>query len=1586
MPPPNQQVPNHIYKIILQARNEKNIPFNIKITQPEINAASQEFQKRQQAIGLDPTKTDPTETPQARIEKLREARRVLIRRRLARDPNTDPVNIAEAERWHAKNPLEAIALPARVTSSAVLYGIERANPFWEGPIERGIQRQRMLSPSGGIGAMGVMRQAGTARYPRFVRGGAEAVLDPLNLVPMRFIEKPVGAGLGLGFRGARALPGFLGRGGRALPAEQLIRGAKPETPTYYPRRASPAQEQLIPMREPDLGRTMFPQRVAEEVPVERIAEEVPVAGVAPSITRPAGRRFKLFPESPEDYDNAILAAAEQGADELILGPVRRLQIFDQETGEPLLAIAGRKVPFGRNVFEVEVRGLSLSGESLPFSDEALRGAFNRRELLEIADDVMNELGADELIGFRLGRDAPDIRTARSITRAQVRQGLGRAAPEEGPIIERGGGISSLPRTAYEARTGRQYPGPQPGVTNRMRLARGEKFARGKQALKNRIDLEYRVMKSLDPVTRYAADEFLDMLPDHMVEDLGSSYITRISDRDVGRRARIGLATPVGTYEPDIALINIFKRLSTGEVAGTERVIVHEVAHHLEQFVPSAEAKKLVSQFRKEMSDRGQSIIDEVTELRKNKAAEARAVEARELAKREGYLTPEQLALPQEVKPLTDIEEKLVRDSYRYTNFQEWFAEVITDKALRDILMEIPEKRNVIQRVLDAIKELAISAYRTLLRRGATRDEAERVYKNLINNEFDPAKRRSLLHYEGMLEEVPDLSVPGTTRELFDDLSSIPSARRGEVKVGISPYIEPASASIGDTATAKSTSPWWSEMYYAAKRQADDRLASKALKDRVWGERVYGELVEPPARYMEHRLRDVASEVEVSPNFGLFGGYIEPSMVIRATAPSAQQDDFIRAIVDIADIDFNQAAVLIHKQADLGNRGFGYFPAATERQLAYSIEPMLTFKAGKRKKITGAQFLRLQKIADKAGLPGFASTPDKKGIEILNVSRYGHDVQAGRASGDPLKPYDTFMENVDKFRKGIEDDEKLRGLFTGIDADVRQLWHFGNRDNWGEGLEHVGRNTGLSEYQYDAVRGYHEAKHGLRSADSPSVGLDEPDRIALAEKRAGAYEAETGVSIPTRQSLAEQTRIVDPPGVEPYGDITEVSQQHAQIIGTRPADMGVGPPMERIRDKGAGVTAESIGEKQRRLGVVPDNRRAAVYMQDEPAMKKLEELFDKGLKIGGFEWYNPELMRKSFIAELGPVEGHRKFMRFLPLLAATSPRATVPSNIKVASFYEELISAAEHGTPMSKAHENFLDVLHDISRYAGEGEFAVRGAREQPRPPYGHLAAQNHAKGVLQWLRGEWNDPDKLTNPKILSFLQSFLGHPEAVAIDAHAMRAIGMSSSNKVEWLAGFKPIDEKVFKAKLQALRTGKGKHSRPKYGVGLSKLKPFMKETGSGKYKQFQFNAKEAVRAKKGVDIEDIQDFPSVWQEAFTGSSRERGAPEYGFAEEIFGEIARRKSAELGVPITYSQAQASIWTGAAEATGVAGESRGNFTWALREALVSAAERDHVPVLQKAHDFFRGIAIALMAVAGGEGTRRLLGTEEEPVATGAAQ
>jgi hypothetical protein len=207
-----------------------------------------------------------------------------------------------------------------------------------------------------------------------------------------------------------------------------------------------------------------------------------------------------------------------------------------------------------------------------------------------------------------------------------------------------------------------------------------------------------------------------------------------------------------------------------------------------------------------------------------------------------------------------------------------------------------------------------------------------------------------------------------------------------------------------------------------------------------------------------------------------------------------------------------------------------------------------------------------------------------------------------------------------------------------------------------------------------------------------------------------------------------------------------------------------------------------------------------------------------------------------------------------------------------------------------------------------------------------------------------------------------------------------MSSSNKVEWLDTFKAIDTKYLK-QLQLKRKGRN----PKYGRKLRRLQPYLKVIGTGKKRETQFNAKLAVEDGI-VDIEDIENIPSVYQEAPPMSTAARGAPEYGFMEGIYGEVARRKSDELGIPITPSQAQASIWMGAADVTGVQGTSRGNFNWALQGAIISSAERNNISVIEAAHRFYRSIAMALMAVAGGEGTRRLLDAEEEPVAIGAAQ
>jgi hypothetical protein len=187
------------------------------------------------------------------------------------------------------------------------------------------------------------------------------------------------------------------------------------------------------------------RRLATRGATQAATRAVPTKA-APAVTKTAERRFRLFRETNEELGEAILAAAEEGADSALLGPVRRLQIFDDENAEPLLAIAARRQPFGRNVFEVEVRGLSTSGKAVPFEDEALRGTFSRRELFQIADDVMNELKADSLIGFRLGREGSGVR---EITREQVNQVLGRSAAPK-VARESGGAVAKPIRTQADA--------------------------------------------------------------------------------------------------------------------------------------------------------------------------------------------------------------------------------------------------------------------------------------------------------------------------------------------------------------------------------------------------------------------------------------------------------------------------------------------------------------------------------------------------------------------------------------------------------------------------------------------------------------------------------------------------------------------------------------------------------------------------------------------------------------------------------------------------------------------------------------------------------------------------------------------------------------------------------------------------------------------------------------------------------------------------------------------------------------------------------------------------------------------------------
>ena len=94
-------------------------------------------------------------------------------------------------------------------------------------------------------------------------------------------------------------------------------------------------------------------------------------------------------------------------------------------------------------------------------------------------------------------------------------------------------------------------------------------------------------------------------------------------------------------------------------ADPSRIIIHEIFHHIEQFIPEEQLNLLRTQWRRDLADNGKSVLK----------------------------TAEDLRADADWRPLTDAERSKINKAYRYEgdSFNEWLAETMSDKALRDIL-------------------------------------------------------------------------------------------------------------------------------------------------------------------------------------------------------------------------------------------------------------------------------------------------------------------------------------------------------------------------------------------------------------------------------------------------------------------------------------------------------------------------------------------------------------------------------------------------------------------------------------------------------------------------------------------------------------------------------------------------------------------------------------------------------------------------------------------------------------------------------------------------------------------------------------
>jgi hypothetical protein len=235
------------------------------------------------------------------------------------------------------------------------------------------------------------------------------------------------------------------------------------------------------------------------------------------------------------------------------------------------------------------------------------------------------------------------------------------------------------------------------------------------------------------------------------------------------------------------------------------------------------------------------------------------------------------------------------------------------------------------------------------------------------------------------------------------------------------------------------------------------------------------------------------------------------------------------------------------------------------------------------------------------------------------------------------------------------------------------------------------------------------------------------------------------------------------------------------------------------------------------------------LTDAIANKKVQqgvrESVETGLKFGADKWYHNEPVRREFIKELGEVRGPIEYARFMDMVAATSPRSDVPTNIRNASFYYQM--SGKKGLP------------------------------EELPYPYGHVAQNLHRQNYATVTSPEGWDIFKNTKPA--SFSANLQGNLVPGTMDTHAFRNIGMRTK------------DPRFLETSVSA-----------KYKQGTDPTKDtIVNKYGERTGDTVVFRPQELHEGGK-LKIKDALEIPYFW------SAKPR-ANEYGAAEKFYSEVGR-------------------------------------------------------------------------------------------------
>lgn len=160
------------------------------------------------------------------------------------------------------------------------------------------------------------------------------------------------------------------------------------------------------------------------------------------------------------------------------------------------------------------------------------------------------------------------------------------------------------------------------------------------------------------------------------------------------------------------------------------------------------------------------------------------------------------------------------------------------------------------------------------------------------------------------------------------------------------------------------------------------------------------------------------------------------------------------------------------------------------------------------------------------------------------------------------------------------------------------------------------------------------------------------------------------------------------------------------------------------------------------------QRVADVTTNPEVRSQMLEVIRQGRDMGGANWYNAEPLREVFVRELGAEGGNKAFRSYMDLVAATSPRSDVGTNVRNASYY--------YGRLMR-----------------GEGMPEVGSRNPQP---YGHMAQRLHQMNAERVAGAGWNP---LNNPKPASFVENLVGNQQPATIDTHAFRLPGLLAKDE---------------------------------------------------------------------------------------------------------------------------------------------------------------------------------------------------------------